>query len=189
MHLEYDVSMHGWAIRHRTKIMTYLFVQFLPKIIFILCHLAYPTKSLAMTIHKTAPWCLRGKPCVIQRKRVKKYKKPVGELQNKAKSQMLLTYLFPAIFATFKVGCCIEIFLQRFLGPPIWDPTYLALQSETTLQSAPPPVRFDSDSYPIGVDNHTLKCMAHAPHLFKNLHLNKNNGQVNGITSGLDIVG
>jgi hypothetical protein len=31
--------------------------------------------------------------------------------------------------------------------------------------------------------------MAHAPHLFKNLHLNKNNGQVDGITSGLDIAG
>jgi hypothetical protein len=31
--------------------------------------------------------------------------------------------------------------------------------------------------------------MAHAHHLFKNLRLNKNNGQVGGITSGLDIVG
>ena len=71
------------------QIMTYLFVQFLPIIIFILCHLVYPTKSLAMTIHKMALWRLQGKPCVIQRKRVKKYKKPVGELQNKAKSQML----------------------------------------------------------------------------------------------------
>jgi hypothetical protein len=31
--------------------------------------------------------------------------------------------------------------------------------------------------------------MAHAPHLFENLRLNKNNGQVDGITSGLDIAG
>jgi hypothetical protein len=31
--------------------------------------------------------------------------------------------------------------------------------------------------------------MAHAPHLFKNLCLNKNNGWVDGITSGLDIAG
>ncbi len=85
MHLEYDVSMHGWAIRHRT---THHDLP-LPIIIFILCHLAYPPKSLAMTIHKMAPWHLQGKPCVIQRKRVKKYKKPVGELQNKAKGQTL----------------------------------------------------------------------------------------------------
>jgi hypothetical protein len=111
------------------QIMTYLFVQFLPITIFILCHLTYPTKSLAMTIHKMALWRLQGKPCVIQRKRVKKYKKPVGELQNKAKGQTLQTYLFLAIFAAFKVGCRIEVFLRRFLGPPIWDPTYLALQS------------------------------------------------------------
>jgi hypothetical protein len=63
---------------------------------------------------------------------------------------MLQTYLFPAIFAAFKVGCRIEVFLQCFLGPPIWDPTYLALQSEMMLQLDPPLVRFDSDSYPSG---------------------------------------
>jgi hypothetical protein len=156
--------------------MTYLFVQFLLIIIFILCFLAYPTNDLATMIFKTAPWCLRGNSCVVRHKRVKKYKKPVGELQNKAKSQTLQTYLFPAIFIAFKVGCRVEVFLRRFLGPPIWDPTYLTLQSETTLQSAPPPVRFNSDSYPIRVDNHASKCMANAPHLFENLCLNNNKG-------------
>jgi hypothetical protein len=89
----------------------------------------------------------------------------------------------------FKVGCCIEVFLRHFLGPPIWDPTYLALQSETTLQLTPLPVRFDSDSYTIGVDNYASKCMANAPHLFENLHLNNNKGRVDGINSGLDIKG
>ncbi len=53
------------------QIMIYLFVQFLPIIIFVLCHLAYPTKSLATTIHKMAPWRLRGKPHVIRSKRAK----------------------------------------------------------------------------------------------------------------------
>jgi hypothetical protein len=75
------------------------------------------------------------------------------------------------------------------LGPPIWDPNYLALQSEFTLQSASPPVRFDSDSYLIGVDNHASKCMANAPHLFEDLHLDNNKGQVDGINTGLDIAG
>jgi hypothetical protein len=98
-------------------------------------------------------------------------------------------YLFPAAFAAFKVGCCIESFIRRFFGPPIWDPTCLALQSETMLRTAPPPVRFDSDSYLIGVDNHTSKCMANAPHLFEDLHLNNNKGHVDGINSGLDIAG
>jgi hypothetical protein len=103
---------------------------------------------------------------------------------------MLQTYLFPAAFAAFKVGCHIESFLQRFLGPPIWDPTCLALQRELTLQLASPLVRFDSDSYPVGVDNHTSKCMANAPHLFEDLRLDDNKGQVDvGINSGLDMAG
>jgi hypothetical protein len=174
--------------------MTYLFVQFLPLIIFILYFLAYPTNDLETTVFKMAPWRLRGNTRVICCKRVKKYKKPVRELQNKdktsrAKSQTLQTYLFPSIFAAFKVGCRLEVFLRRFLGPHIWDPTYLALQSKTMLQSAPPLVRFNSDSYPTGVDNHASKCMANAPHFVENLHLNNNKGQVDGINSGLDITG
>jgi hypothetical protein len=54
---------------------------------------------------------------------------------------------------------------------------------------APPPVRFDSDSYLIGVDNHASRCMANVPHLFEDLCLNDNEGQVNGINSGLNIAG
>jgi hypothetical protein len=171
------------------QIMTYLFIQLFPMTIYVLCHLAYPTKNLATTIHKTAPWCLKGKPCVVQRKRVKRYKKPIRELQDKAKNQMLQTYLFPAAFAAFKVGCRVESFLRCFLGPPIWDLTCLALQIESMLQLASPPVRFNSDSYPVGVDNHASKCMANAPHLFEDLRLDDNKGQVDRINSGLDIAG
>ncbi len=32
---------------------------------FILCHLAYPTKSLATTIHKMAFWRLRGNSPIV----------------------------------------------------------------------------------------------------------------------------
>ncbi len=91
--------------------MTYLFIQLLPRTIYVLCHLAYPTKNLATTIPKTTPWHLKGKPRFVQRKRVKRYKKLIKELQDKAKNQTLLTYLFSAAFATFKVGCCVESFL------------------------------------------------------------------------------
>jgi hypothetical protein len=65
----------------------------------------------------------------------------------------------------------------------------LALQSKMALQTAPPPVRFDSYSYLIGVDNHASRCMANAPHLFEDLRLDNNKEQVDGINSGLDIVG
>jgi hypothetical protein len=167
-----------------------LLLQILPKIILTLCYLAYPTKNLVKMIQRAAHWHLEEKPRVLQCKRVKRYKKPVRELQDKVKDQRTLwTYLFPAAFAAFKVGCRVESFIRRFLGPPIWDPTCLALQSKTALQTAPPPVRFDSDSYLIRVDNHASRCMANALHLFEDLHLDNNKGQVDRITSGLNISG
>jgi hypothetical protein len=99
------------------------------------------------------------------------------------------TYLFPALFTAFKVGCQVEAFLQRFSGPPTWVHSHLAFQSEVTLQSASPPVRFDSDFYPIGVDSHALRCMANKAHLFEDMRLHKDKGQVNEISNGLEIAG
>jgi hypothetical protein len=110
-------------------------------------------------------------------------------MQDRAESQMLRTYLLPAAFASFRVGCHVELFVRHFTGPPIRDPICLAHQSKAMLQLTPPPVRFDSDSYPIGVDNHASRCMANAPRLFEDLHLNKDKGQVDRINSGLDIAG
>ncbi len=101
--------------------MTYLLLlQILPKIILMLCHLAYPTKNLVKMIKRAAHWRLEEKPRIVQWKRVKRYKKPVREVQDKVKDQrMLRTYLFPAAFAAFKVGCRVEFFIRRFSGPPI----------------------------------------------------------------------
>jgi hypothetical protein len=47
---------------------------------------------------------------------------------------------------------------------------------------------FDSNSYPIGIDTHALRCMVNAPHLFKDLKLGEV-GEVEGIKSVLDIKG
>ena len=177
-----DTGQHIW---------TYLLFNFLPIIIFILFRLAYPTKTLATVISKTAPWCLWGKPCAMCHKRIKRYMIPVRNYQakNKNSGATIRTYLFSALFNAYKVGCCMEIFLQRFSGPPTWAPSYLALQSEAMLQSASSPVRFNSDSYPIGVDSHTSKCMAINPHFFEDLRLNKDKGQVDGISNRLVIKG
>ncbi len=169
--------------------MTYLFLVLLPTTIYVLCLLAYPTNNLITMIQRIAHWRLEGKPHVNQRKRVKRYKTPIKRMQDRAESQMLRIYLLPAAFAAFRVGCHIESFVRHFTGPPIRDPTCLAHQSKATLQLAPRPVRFDLDSYPIGVDNHASRCMANAPHLFEDLHLNKDKGQVDRINSGLDIAG
>ena len=75
-----------------------------------------------------------------------------------------------------------------FYGPPIWDHSHLAFQSEATLQSASPPVRFDSDSYSIGVDSHASRCMINKAHLFEDLRLS-DEGKVQGINDGLEIKG
>ncbi len=50
------------------------------------------------------------------------------------------------------------------------------------------PSPFDSDSFPIGVDNHALYCYVNSPHLLDNLVLS-NKGSVDGITDGLPIKG
>jgi hypothetical protein len=173
------------------EILTYLFFNILPIFITVLLHLAYPTKTLATAITKSAPWRLQGKPCTICRTRIKRYKIPVRNHQakNKTSGATIQTYLFPVLFATYKVGCCVEVFLQRFSGQLTWAHSHLAFQSKATLQSASPPVRFNSDSYPIGVDSHALKCMVNKAHLFEDLRLNKDKGQVDGISDELEITG
>jgi hypothetical protein len=138
----------------------FLFLNFLPTFIMILFHLAYPTKTLAKAIVKSASWRLRGKPHAIRCTRIKRYKIPVRDHQAKNKTS----------------GCT-------------WDHSHLAFQSEAMLQSASPPVRFDSDFYPIGVDSHASRCMANKTHLFEDLCLNKDKGQVDGISDGLEIAG
>jgi hypothetical protein len=52
-----------------------------------------------------------------------------------------------------------------------------------------PAVQFGSDSFSIGIDNHASRCMANAPHLFEDLQLTNDAGEVNGIGNGLAIKG
>ncbi len=127
------------------QFLTYLYVLLLPVIILNLIYLTYPTKIMAKVITKSAPWRLRGKPRTIRRTRVKKYKVPETKHQNKTKKPSgatMRTYLFPALFTTFKVGCQVEVFLQQYSGPPY---SHLAFQSKQALQPTSPSVQFDAD--------------------------------------------
>ncbi len=92
----------------------------------------------------------------------------------------------PALFAAFKVGCCVEIKLRRFLRPIQRAPRFLALQSASLSN---PTVRFDADLFEIGIDNHASRCVANAPYLFEDLHLINDAGEVNGNGDGLEIKG
>jgi hypothetical protein len=69
--------------------------------------------------------------------------------------------------------------------PSISQPIFTTLSSMVNRTRA---VRFDSNSYPIGIDTHALRCMVNAPHLFTDLKLG-DVGEVEGIKSGLDIKG
>jgi hypothetical protein len=187
MRLESVVRMHGWAINHRTTSHDLAFSPAPSHDHLCAMPPHLPHQELDSNNPEDTHWRLEGKPCINRRKRVKRYKTPIKRMQDRAESQMQRTYLLLAAFAAFRVGCRVESFVRCFTGPPIRDPTCLAHQNKAMLQLAPPPVRFDSDSYPIGVDNHASRCMANAPHLFEDLHLNEDKGQVDGINSGLDI--
>ncbi len=91
-----------------------------------------------------------------------------------------------------RVGCQVEGWLREILAShqlrellSISQPTFTALLSPVNRTKA---VHFDSDSYPIRIDTHALRCMVTAPHLFKDLKLG-DVGEVEGIKSGLDING
>jgi hypothetical protein len=87
----------------------------------------------------------------------------------------LRTYLVPIEVSIFKVGCCVEGRMSEILASPylrgllsISRPTFTALSSTVNRTTA---VRFDSNSYPIGIDTHASRCMVNTLHLFEDLKL------------------
>ncbi len=170
-----------------SQLLTYLYILLLPVIVLNLICLAYPTKFVAKVITKSAPWRLWGRPRAICRTRVMRYKIPERKLQNKnenLRGATMQTYLFPALFTAFKVGCHVEAFLRHFSGPLRSHLAFLSKQTPTTSL-----VRFDSNSFLIGVDSHASRCMVNDTHVFEDLRLNENNGQVDGIANELAIKG
>jgi len=182
------------------QILTYLLLHVIPLLLHHLVYLVLPEDSMSFrllekTIAQTSAWRLRGHPHDARPKRFKCFKKPkkkmVSEdIQDKTIKHLftkkLPTYLMPAFFTAFKVGCCVEGELRRFLRHIQRVPRFLAFQGASL---GNPTVRFDSDSFEIGIDNHASRCMANAPHLFDDLHLIDDAGEVNGIGNGLEIKG
>jgi hypothetical protein len=172
-------------------IMPYLF-QFL-------CQAAYPTdpklrKTTNNVFVQRSPWHwpLQGRQTHSIPKRLHGAKKPCMRFWMEATNSKskIKTYLVPITVSIFKVGCCIEGQVREILAshglrelPSISGPTYTALSSVVDRIAT---VRFDSDSYPIGINTHASRCTVNAPHLFKDLKLG-DVGEVEGIKSGLDI--
>jgi hypothetical protein len=109
------------------QIATYLLLHIIPLLLHHLVYLTLPKDSksfhiLATTIAKTSAWRLPRHPCDARPKAFKCFKKPKKKLvskaaHNKTITQKLPSYLVPALFATFKVGCRVEFELRRFLRP------------------------------------------------------------------------
>jgi hypothetical protein len=179
---------------------TYRLFLLIPIMIYQLVFLAIPKDPmllciLAKTLVKMTAWRLRGHPRIVCPKKTKCFKKPRKRYFQKwnftqnvhpTTIKKLPSYLVPAFFATIKISCCIEVYLRKFMHPLQRAPRFLALQSAFLDD---PAVRFDSDSFSIGIDNHASRCMANGPHLFKDLQLTDNAGEVKGIGNGLAIEG
>ena len=110
------------------------------------------------------------------------------------------TYLLmAAAVSLFKVGCRVESFIShrlRFSRPPPRIPATGSLLHRVACQasvpshsSTPAAVRFDTDSFQIGIDNHCSVSMVKSKDYFKDLVLDDHKRRVDGIEGGLDILG
>jgi len=187
--------------------IAYLQLFLLPYLLQVLCRALYPSDpALRKTTYdvflrgRSWRWPLRGRRSDHPiPKRLRKQKKPsVRFRSNEHNNKMKLwTYLVPIAVTLLKVGCCVEsclccwrlreLFHFRHLMelPSVAVSTYTALSGAIDGIST---VRFDSDSYPIGIDCHASRCMVNSPRLFENLQI-KQGGEVAGINSGLEIKG
>ena len=103
------------------------------------------------------------------------------------------TYLFSFLWTSFKVGCCVKVVFHsilKWLHTLQWPhrTVRVALQASRcpVLANA---VRFDSDSFAVGIDNHASHCMGNNKRLFENLVLANTTEHVGGISKGLAIEG
>ena len=170
--------------------ITYLFLLYLPRIIGLLIRTVPKDEYTLGIFRASSSWLLRGTHRTVPRKKVKRDKKPRVRLRPEGgkTTKQMRTYLVPIAMATFWVGCRVERFLRR-LGRPGRPPSRFTALSSAMNPTFESNLHFDSDSYPIGVDNHASRCMANAPHLFRDLKLIPEGEQVSGIGEGLAIKG
>ncbi len=90
--------------------------------------------------------------------------------------ERLRAHLFALTLASLKAGCCVELYLWSLCHPH--HACFTALQG-THGNPWSNQVHFNSDSFPIGVDNHASYCYVNSPHLLDDLVLSAK-GSVDG---------
>jgi hypothetical protein len=130
-----------------------------------------PGDSLASRVHRGT---------IVHQKHRQKVR-PCRKCKTKL-GQMLRAHLFAMAITSFRVRCCVKSHLHRIFNVPLHLTALLSSNGD------PGQVRFDSDSFPIRINNHASYCMANSPHLFENLDLS-DVGKVDRINEGLEIAG
>jgi hypothetical protein len=101
----------------------------------------------------------------------------------------MLTYLLPLALISFKVGCRVEHSLRRLraaLNMHQCLPKIVAFAASTTLPYQVPSIRFDTDSFIIGVDTFASITLRNHPDQIENLK-EHNNAEMEGIQGELSI--
>jgi hypothetical protein len=173
------------------QIMTYLTLLLFPTI------LSWLLTKLAEVSHDlTRQWewnhtrlAVRYHPRKHRKK--KKARRPSKiEDQVQRKRSLTLTYLLPLTLITFKVGCHIEHSLRRIKAALTIErlPKLVAFAAATDLPYKVPRIRFDTDSFVIGVDTFASITLGNPPDQFEDLKMHDDT-EVEGIKGGLDIKG
>jgi hypothetical protein len=178
----------------------YMFFLILPFLVGCLIHLLEPSNDQELSLlfkllmRDLVVSCFPLNQRTRTRKREKKRKlKPMsawktGDDANRPKAK---TYLWALARAAFRVGCYVEfvvrILFKRWHGLPRFPKHQaICLAFKANGGGRSPFVCFDSDSIPVGVDNHASRCLANDVRLFKNLRPFCS-GRVGGIKGGLEI--
>ncbi len=113
--------------------------------------------------------------------------------QVQQKRSLTSTYLLPLALIAFKVSCRIKHSMRRLKAALTINclPKIVAFATVTNLPYQVPRIRFDTNSFVIGVDTYASITLGNHPNQFKDLklHSEKDDTEVEGMKGGLDIKG
>ncbi len=113
--------------------------------------------------------------------------------QAQRKRSLTPTYLLPLALIAFEVGCCAKHSLRRLkVALTIGHlPKLIVFATATNLPYQVPRIRFDTNSFVIGVNTFASTMLGKHLNQFEDLkmHSEKDNTEVEGINGGLDIKG
>ncbi len=140
-------------------------------------------RFLMVTILQGTPWPIQGHrgPSWRRRRKVKVKVKNQNSETTMTTTHWLRAQLFALAMTSLKVGCQVESSLRC---PRQSHYAFAGIKGDSTSGQ----LHFDSDSFPIRIDNHASYCMANSPHLFGDLILS-DMSKVDGINDGLAILG